>query len=931
MRAGVKWVQGMVRGVVVAGLTALILACGSDSPEKLMTSAKEYLAKGDSKAAVIQLRNLLGNAPNNGEARLLLGQAFLDGGEYAAAEKELRRALDLFQPPDQALPPYARALLAQGKYKEMVAEIPGYKLSTPGAVAAVRTLLGDAQLQLGNNARARDAYAAALAAVPGYPRARLGEAILIATEGRLDEALKAVDEVIVADPKLAEAHNLRADILLAKGDRDGSKKALEAGVAANERYLPARLSLISLLTDDRDFDGAAKLIESTKKLAPQDLRVTYLESALAFRRGDKERARQLAQQVLKYLPEHVPTLVLAGAIELDDKKYSAAEPHLRSAVVRAPNHVGARQLLAQTYLRMGQPIKARDALQPLVDRGLPPIPQLQLLAGEIYLAGGDVQRATAFYQDAAKGQSAQQVAARMRLGQIALATGRSEEGFRELETASELDPGTYQADLALIAGHLRRNEFDKAMEAAKALEKKQPNSPLTFQMYGVVNLAKSDFAAARKSFDKALELQPNYLPAAYSLAQLDTMQKRPEDARKRYEAMIARERNNEQLYIALADLLVRTGAESREVAATLQRAVDADPQATTARLALIGFLLRAGETKAALAAAQAALAVSPSDPRILAAAGTAQEMAGELNQAIGTLSKLASLQPDTTAPLYRLSALKLRQNDAEGAIQALRQAQKIAPAEREAVVRLVQIYVAAGRYDEALKEARQLQASEPQSPDGWGLEGDVYVAQGKYADAERLYREALRRNPKAVGVAISLHNAMSKAGKGADAAAWGKKWIAENPRDVGMRLYLGERELMAKNLKASAGYYKEVIAFDRNNALALNNLAWIGGETGDPNALGYAETAVKLAPNDPSILDTYGMLLVKKGEAEKGLLHLERAVKAAPARNDLRLNYAKGLIAAGKKDDARKELQALQGMKENFPGKEEVGPLLKGL
>jgi predicted Zn-dependent protease len=51
----------------------------------------------------------------------------------------------------------------------------------------------------------------------------------------------------------------------------------------------------------------------------------------------------------------------------------------------------------------------------------------------------------------------------------------------------------------------------------------------------------------------------------------------------------------------------------------------------------------------------------------------------------------------------------------------------------------------------------------------------------------------------------------------------------------------------------------------------------------------------------------------------------------APTRNDLRLNYAKALAKAGRKDDARRELQALQGVKENFPGKDEVAGLLKGL
>ncbi len=289
------------------------------------------------------------------------------------------------------------------------------------------------------------------------------------------------------------------------------------------------------------------------------------------------------------------------------------------------------------------------------------------------------------------------------------------------------------------------------------------------------------------------------------------------------------------------------------------------------------------------------------------------------------------MQPHAPQPLYRLAALYVRQNDIDKAIESLRRIPKIAPGERDVVPHLVRVYVAAGRYDEAFKEARGLQKREPKFAGGWSLEGDIYLSQRKFAEAERLYRAALKLEPKANAVAIKLHGALSSAGRNGEADAFAKKWIAENPKDTAMRIYLGDRELVARNLKAAAVHYEAVIAIDQNNALALNNLAWVGGELGDPKALGYAERAVKLVPNNAVVLDTYGMLLVKKGEADKGLPFLERASKIAPGRNDLRLNYAKGLIMAGKKEAARKELEVLQAVKEDFAGKEEVAGLLKGL
>ena len=59
--------------LTVALLAGLLSGCGGDKPDTLIASGKEFLAKNDNKAAVIQFKNALQQNPNLGEARFLLG------------------------------------------------------------------------------------------------------------------------------------------------------------------------------------------------------------------------------------------------------------------------------------------------------------------------------------------------------------------------------------------------------------------------------------------------------------------------------------------------------------------------------------------------------------------------------------------------------------------------------------------------------------------------------------------------------------------------------------------------------------------------------------------------------------------------------------------------------------------------------------------
>ena len=61
-------------GALVLALVAGLAGCGEPSPAELISQARTALAKKDTEAARISLKSALQQAPDNGEARFLLGE-----------------------------------------------------------------------------------------------------------------------------------------------------------------------------------------------------------------------------------------------------------------------------------------------------------------------------------------------------------------------------------------------------------------------------------------------------------------------------------------------------------------------------------------------------------------------------------------------------------------------------------------------------------------------------------------------------------------------------------------------------------------------------------------------------------------------------------------------------------------------------------------
>ncbi|WP_271010180.1 XrtA/PEP-CTERM system TPR-repeat protein PrsT [Paucibacter sp. B51] len=941
-------------------LTACLLAaCGGESYDSLMASAKTSIGKGDSKTAIIQLKNALQKSPESGEARFMLGKAFLDVGDSRSAEVELGKAIALKFAADQVVPLMARAQVANEAFKALIEQQGSTKLGDPKSQADLLTSLAIAFESTGASDKAHAAIAEALQLQPEYPPTQTLQVRMKARDGDFTGALQMIDSLLQRDPKLAEVWRLKGDILMvnrrvegaqalaaaASAGVAGASSAPEAGSAltgtaktAVEAYreaiklqpgdAAAHTGLLNFWLDNGDLPAATEQLAALKKVLPSHPQTVYFEALLTFRQRDFNRARELSQQLLKQAPENPLALQLAGAVEFELKGYVQAEEHLGKALKLAPNLGIARRMLTQVYLLTGRPARAVAVISPLLQNGNVVDAQLFSLAGEAYRQNGDDKKAAAFFAQAAK-LNPGDMRSRTQLALGKAGTASPEEVLAELKTISDADPSTV-ADVALIRAHLQRRDLDKALSAIEVLERKQPNKPMAHNLRGLVYLARRDVPAARKSLEQALKVDATFYPAAALLASLDLNDKQPAAAKKRFEALLVAQPDNVNAQLALAELHEQAGGTKAEVEAMITKAITTKPNAPAARVALIDFQLKSQNLKAALSAAEQGVAALPESPELMEAQGRARALAGEYQQALESFNALARAQPRSPLPSLRLAEVYVALKKYPTAIGHLKRALELAPDNLVVQRRLGEVQLSNGEVKEALATAAALQKRAPGSPLGYSLEGDVQAQQKAWAPAAAAMRRSLDKAPDST-IASKLHYVLSAAGNKAEADKHTADWIKAHPDDAEFLFYIGGVELTQGQLQAAEARFAAVQKLQPENPAVLNNLAWLGMKLNKPGALALAEKAVQLAPKQAPFLDTLSSVLEAENKLQRAIEVQTQALELQPQNHELRLRLAKLYLKSGDKRLAAAELNRLATVGKQYGNQAEVQQLLRGL
>ncbi|MBB6091626.1 putative PEP-CTERM system TPR-repeat lipoprotein [Povalibacter uvarum] len=913
---------------VVPALAWLLLASGCDaflSADQRVARADERIAAKDYRAAMIELKNALQDQPNHMGARLKLAEVELTLGDAPAADKDLRRAIELGAPPEATAELMGRTQLALGNAKELVVQIDSGEVVLSEPTRAL--FRGQALLQLQQYEQAQASFGQVAEGDEHWLPARVGIAEALTGQGKSDEAIALLDAVLKEAPEAPQAFLVRGVIRAKRGEFELAEQDLQQarqsgqGSFSSTQYLNLLAAIAEVQVSRGLPDAATQTHAELAKLAPDAVVTRTIAARIALAKQDYTAAISELQRALAAAPNFVPNRFLLGAAFLAQGNLRQAEQQLSQALQRAPENMEARKLLAQTRLRLGRPDAAMQVLLPVQDSG--DDAEFAALLGLAHLQQGEDARGVAYLERAV---AAQPQNANLKLD-LAVAYLRSGQADKALQLMSGIDRS--KADVRqmglLIASLATAKDMQHARVEIDRLLAARPPDAQVLNLAAAFFARQGEFDRARATSQRAIDAAPNDVASLLARARIENAAGEAAAAQTWLDKAIAVDPKSGPAHMALADLALRRN-DLDAATKVLEDLRKSDPAAVEARLQLARLYLRQSKADAAGPVVEELAALGKDRPEILNALGLLYLDAGRYDEALSRFQ--AATAQDNATPEYWLNTARaqISLGNSATAREALERALTAQPGWIPAVGVLAMLDVKEGRGQSALDRVTRVKADRPQDPAVLALEGDVHMALRDYPKASGAYDAAIAAKPSSV-LAMKAYKAR-QAGRLPNTLQPLESWLAAHPADNTVRLVLAEGWQQAGDKRRAVAEYEIIDRNGGTNAIVLNNLAWLYYELKDGRAEAVAKRAYDAAPSVPAIADTYGWILVHAGKATQAVDVLKRA--AAEAKDpSIDYHYAVALIESGAAQEGRQRLNDLLNRSSNFPEAAEARKLLE--
>ena len=321
---------------------------------------------------------------------------------------------------------------------------------------------------------------------------------------------------------------------------------------------------------------------------------------------------------------------------------------------------------------------------------------------------------------------------------------------------------------------------------------------------------------------------------------------------------------NVRLAQILASWQARQG-RSAEALQTLKALAETAPDVSIALPTLAASLTARPVSRPAEGIAEAYFA--------MAAALNAQE-ATEFSMQLLRLA--LDLQPDFTAARMLLAETYATGHHPATALHTLSTISPNDPLAPIVQLRRAALQAEMGRTDEAVSALEQIARDHPDSPLPLAQEADMLRAKSRFSDAIPVYDRAIAR-------------------------------VAEPTRSAWPLFYArGIAEERSHQWTKAEADFKEALRLAPDQPYVLNYLGYSWADQGQnlAEARQMLEKAAALRPNDGSIVDSLGWVMLRQGETEPAVRSLEQAVEISPEDATINGHLGDAYWAAGRKLEA---------------------------
>ena len=438
--------------------------------------------------------------------------------------------------------------------------------------------------------------------------------------------------------------------------------------------------------------------------------------------------------------------------------------------------------------------------------------------------------------------------------------------------------------------------------------------------------------AARSHFEKALKLQHDYVPALLNLGKMDLEDGDFSQAGKNFNAVLTKQPSNLQAIFGLAQIADREG-DKKQALAYIEKARKTNPEAALPRVILARFYLKTGEIKKAVAVVDEFQESHLNEPAIMLLAGKVYRSDGRIDKSFELLDRLVQALPKEPGAYFELANTQARMKRTEDAKKSLKKALELKNDFQQARYALAQLEMRTGDMEQALSLANQMQNQDPKSALGYALAGDIYVQQKDYGKASKQYQMANKQQPSSL-YTLKLASAYSKEKQHDKAIAVLSNYLKSTPEDQNTKLLLAQEYQNAGQITKAQQMMDQLLSQQPDNAVILNNAAWMYYQQKDPKAIEYAERAHELRPDTGPITDTLGWILLQNendNQLQRAVGLLKEAVKQSPNVPDIKYHLAVGLVRTGDKSQAKDLLNDVISSNNHFSDLPKAKELLQSL
>jgi Flp pilus assembly protein TadD len=359
--------------------------------------------------------------------------------------------------------------------------------------AEAHRLLGLAETWRKNWAQARGRYGYALDLRADYYAALAGEARALFEEGKVEPAQERFSRMLTLRPWDIGLRFQVGRLHWELGQVDQAHEELIRVVRERPDYVAARRTLVLVHASRGEADNLVSQLEALAELEPNDLETRLDLGAAYTAAGREDDAIALYSAILDKRPEHVQALKFTGDLYRKRGDLAAAIEAYKRALAANERDPRAYFLLGRAY------VENRD------DRA----------ARSIYL------RAKRFKKYLPETYN--------NLGSIEFRERHYGAAHWYFKRAVKWRPENprFRYNFALVLSLLR--QVEAALEQIDAGLSQSPRHVGLNYLRGVVALRIGDASAARRSFERTLEVDPDHQDARHNLALLDQMGRRATD------------------------------------------------------------------------------------------------------------------------------------------------------------------------------------------------------------------------------------------------------------------------------------------------------------------------------------------------------------------------------------------------------------------